>query len=380
MSALLSAVAVVPTQRLVLRHATPADNAALIELAAACPMRGDITLRIDRSPDFFALNRLEGEATRVGVVTDEDGRIIGCVAVARRTVYANGGIAAIAYASDLKVHPTARGAGVADLLTEYAAETAAELCGQSAPVVCTILGGNNAMENRARGPRGMPVLSHFATLSVLAIPLLWERRERVPWVRVRGATERDLEEMIGVWRRYARGRQFAEVRDVESLASWIRGAPGLSIGDYLVATEARSGNVLGFVGVWDQRELKQTRVSGYSTRLGIARYAINLAAAATGGARLPEPGGVLPALATVHACARDPLVLRALLLEAYRRYRGPHYAFMTIGLDARDPLCAATVGLLAQPTLVHAYVTTPLGRADASAYSGRLLHHETALV
>ena len=42
-------------------------------LAAACPMRGDIELCMDRSPDFFALSRLEGDRSRVGVVSDWNG-------------------------------------------------------------------------------------------------------------------------------------------------------------------------------------------------------------------------------------------------------------------------------------------------------------------
>jgi len=41
------------------RDADASDNAALVRLAAACPMRGDLTLCMDREPDFFALARLE---------------------------------------------------------------------------------------------------------------------------------------------------------------------------------------------------------------------------------------------------------------------------------------------------------------------------------
>ena len=56
---------------------TPADNDALVELSVACPMEGDIGLAVDRAPDFFALNRLEGDAWRVGVVDGPDGRPVG---------------------------------------------------------------------------------------------------------------------------------------------------------------------------------------------------------------------------------------------------------------------------------------------------------------
>ena len=56
----------------VIRDAKVSDNEGLIALAAACPMVGEISLRIDRGPSFFALNRLEGERWRVGVATGHD--------------------------------------------------------------------------------------------------------------------------------------------------------------------------------------------------------------------------------------------------------------------------------------------------------------------
>jgi len=362
-----------------LRDATLNDNDALIELTAACTMHGDLALRMDRSPDFFALNRLEGNATRVGVVTDSAERIVGCVACARRTVYVNGLESEIMYASDLKVHPSARRSGAADLLTRYTRDVFVELVGVHAPVVCTILAGNKAMERRTRGPRGAAALSRFATLSVLAIPWLRERRERVAGIRVDTATEQDLEAMIATWRRYAATRQFADVWNEDSLAAWIDQAPGLTLADYLVARDT-AGRVRGFLGVWDQSAFKQMRVVSYSPRLAMVRHAINLVAPLVGSVPLPAAGAVLPALATVHVCAEEPLVLRALLLEAYRRHRSRRCAFLTIGLDTRDPLLTAARGLFAQPTFVHAYVTTAAGSADPSVFSGRLLHHETALV
>ncbi|MEO7443112.1 MAG: hypothetical protein ABIW46_06225, partial [Acidimicrobiales bacterium] len=72
------------------RAATPADNAALLALTAACPMEGDIGLCMERAPDFFALNRLEGDHFEVGVVDGPDGTPVGCIAVAERRVYLHG--------------------------------------------------------------------------------------------------------------------------------------------------------------------------------------------------------------------------------------------------------------------------------------------------
>jgi hypothetical protein len=134
------------------------------------------------------------------------------------------------------------------------------------------------------------------------------------------------------------------------------------------------------MGVWDQSGFKTLRVVGYSPRLALVRRAINAVAPLVGTPRLPEPGGALPMLSTVHTCATQVSVLRALILEAYRRHRAGRHALLSIVLDVRDPLLAATRGLLAQPTTVHAYVTTPRGNADPSMFDGRPLHYETALV
>src|SRR5256885_8016187 len=45
-----------------------AGIAGLLALAAACPMRVELKLCVRREPDFFALNRLEGDRWDVGVV------------------------------------------------------------------------------------------------------------------------------------------------------------------------------------------------------------------------------------------------------------------------------------------------------------------------
>jgi hypothetical protein len=185
--------------------------------------------------------------------------------------------------------------------------------------------------------------------------------------------------MAALWRDVGPTRQLAPIVDAASLTSWIARAPGLELSDYLLALDTR-GRLRGFLGVWDQSSFKQMRVASYSPRLAVARRAINVVASIAGAARLPEPGAPLPAVAATHVCASDAATLRALLLEAYRRHRGGRHVLMTVGLDVRDPLLTATRGLFAQPTLVHAYVTSARGAAEAGHFRGLPLHHETALV
>lgn len=363
------------------RRATPADNAALIALAAACPMEGDVGLCVDRAPDFFQLNRLEGERWRVGVAEGAEG-VVGCVAVAERSAYLHGRPTRTLYVSDLKVHPAHRGGGAADALTRFAVEACREVGGEEAPVLLTILAGNRSMERRARGPRGLPHLSRFATIRSHSVPLLWRRRPPTdPALRVAPARAEDLDEMADLWRRIAPIRQFAPAYDAGGLARWIAAAPALDPAGYWLARR-RDGRLTGFLALWDQASFKQLRVTGYSPRLRAARAVYNGLAPLLGASALPPAGGTLRCLTAVHVCvpADEPAVLRSLVLHACDAVRGRGYAFANVGLDVRDPLSGALRGLLAQPTDVHAYVTTPAGRYRGPPLGDRPLHYETALV
>jgi hypothetical protein len=73
-------------------------------------------------------------------------------------------------------------------------------------------------------------------------------------------------------------------------------------------------------------------------------------------------------------------VLRALVRSSYAELRDARYAFATVGLDVRDPLCAALSGLFAQPTDVNAFICSPSGDYSGPSLADRPLHYEIALV
>jgi len=369
-----------PARAIGVRDAVASDNAALVRLAAACPMRGDLTLCMEREPDFFALARLEGERWRVGV-TERGDEITGCVAAAARTAYVDGQVTPTGYAGDLKVHPAHRGGDSADALTCFARDALRGFGGDALRTLVTILEGNRSMEHRTIGPRGLPRLTRFATLEVHAIPLLWPRPTAISGIRVESARPEDLDEMAALWRTVAPHRQFAPVLDADRLAAFIDAAPGLSIEDYLVARRA-DGRIAGFLALWDQRLLKQLRVLGYSRRLSVARTALDVIARVAGVPRLPDVGRTLPSLAALHLCVPHtaPDVLRALLLHGCALHRRTGRHFLTLALDRRDPLRVALRGLFAQPTYVGAYATTPAGQWRGRRLDGLPLHFESALV
>lgn len=369
-----------PADEFTIRDATPADNRRLIALAAECSMAGDISLRIDRGPDFFALNRLEGERWRVGVA-ERDGVAVGCVAVSERRAFVNGREALTGYAGDLKVHPAHRSTRIADGLSLYAERGCAQLP-PSAPVIITVLAGNRSMERRLSGPRGVPAFRRIGTIRTHSIPILWRRavKDRDS-ISIVPAGWSDLDEMAALWGRVAPLRQLAPVLSAKALGDWIRSSPGLDISSYHLA-RSPAGELLGFLAVWDQRAFKQLNVVGYSPRIRAARSVFNLLAPIVGGERMPRAGSPLNCVSIAHICVppERPRVLRALVISAYNALRGSGCSFMNVGLDLRDPLTAAMSGLLAQPTDVNAYLTTARNGVAPDHLDERPLHYEIALV
>ncbi len=209
------------------RPAVPADNAGLIALAEACPMEGEISLCVNRSPDFFALSRLEGKQWRVAVVDAADGTLAGCIGIAERRAYLQGAERQVMYVGDLKVHPDHRGSGAGEALIRHAWQACREIGGDDVPTLITVLGGNAAMERRAEGLRGIPPWTRFARLKAHSVSLLWKRKvPAIAGMRAERALAGDFAAMEALWRRLAPARHFAPAFDRGGFEAWIAQAPG----------------------------------------------------------------------------------------------------------------------------------------------------------
>lgn len=364
----------------VVRDAVPADNGELIDLAAACAMKGDVSMRIDRGPDFFALNHLEGDKWRVGVA-EVDGRVVGCIAASERVVFVNGAPMRIGYVGDFKVHPSHRNTRIADALSHWAERVCADLP-PAAPLMVTVLAGNRSMERRLSGPRGIAAFTRVGTIRTHSIPILGRRRfGNAATTRIDTASWSDLEPMAKLWNTIAPARQFAPALTAADLAEFIRRAPGLDISSYLVA-RSPGGEVLGFLAAWDQRSFKQLTVVGYSPRMRLARLGFNALAMAAGAERLPQAGSPLNCATITNLCVPfdHPDVLRKLVTAAYGIVRQRGCSVLNVGLDLRDPLAEALCGMYAQPTDVNVYVMPTRGGVQSERLDDRPLHYEIALV
>jgi hypothetical protein len=319
-----------------LRRATAADGPALVSLARNCPMQGEVALRIDRAPDFFALARCRGDGyTLVG---DEHGQIVACVSVARRAAYIHGKRTVIGYVGDMKVRLDRRGSGLARrLLAEIdRLETAAT----DAFYTGTTAAGNVAVGGvLARFANGHPLVRVGGLVAYQLLPVLRLRPRRGVAIACAGA--RDEDELAAfldnAHRKYVFGPVFRDGGLQEILAR----SPGMSLSNYFVAR--RGGRIVAALGVWDQHRIKQTHV------LRMTRSLRWLSTAMRAGAllrlpTLPREGEELRFRYARHPAGETGAVaalVRHALAEA--RARRDHFLLFTCAVA--DPLSGALAGI-----------------------------------
>jgi GNAT superfamily N-acetyltransferase len=376
-----------PTPRLVMtrpdhfpRPAVSADDPGLRALAQVCPMAAKSSVCVAREPDFFTLSRLEGNPWEVAVVDAPTGEVVGCIGLALRRSYLNGRAQETGYAGDLKVHPAWRGQGIGDALVDHGRRYFAA-CDPVLPVLALALAGNEQFERRAGGPRGLPRLSHLATIRAHHVAVIGPRPSADPaGLTVRRAEPGDLGAMVDLWADVGPRRQYAPVIEIESWAAFMAGAPGLGIGSFLTVHDG-TGRLRAFAALWDQHEFKQTVLLRLSRAAAAFRLGFNALSRLSGGASLAGAGQPLRYLSLFNLCAapEEENAFRALLLAAFDHARARGFPLFTVGLDVRDPLCRAIRGFWHQDTDIRAYGTTPRGIFDLSL-DDRPVHVETALV
>jgi len=360
-------------------EAVPEDNTALLELTRSSPMEGDIGLCVDRSPDFFRLCALGNAWFRVGVIRGSGGRLVGCVTIAERRVWVQGRPVRMAWASDLKVDRRHRGVGAASQLIRWVANQSRPIVGEAGPLVATVLCGNTDMERLFPGGPTLLRIQPFATLRAHAIPV-FHRQPPETRFTIDVANRSDHPELRALWNRYAPQRQLAPLAPVGLGPLPPASGERFTVPCHLVARD-RAGCIQGFLGIWDERAVKQLRVTGFSVRLGAARAAINLLAPFIGAERLPGAGEILRFATLMDLCVPPdaPELLRALVLAANRAALGSGFSFLTLGLDVRDPLATALRGMHAQPTDFSVCVSGASGEYVGPPLGEGVVHFEPAL-
>jgi hypothetical protein len=324
--------------RIDVRVATSTDDPDLRRLLRENPMRGDISVSLEREPDVFLAGSTEGERHQTIVARDRlQGRTVG---MASRSVYSgflNGQPASLGYLSQLRVDRGYRGR--AGLLSKgYALMRSLRAPGDLPFDVTSIVADNTtARRVLSAGLSDLPMYQELEPFTTLLLPL-WRRRHsrRSAAVRIeRGSIERTAAVADCLERNRVR-YQFSPRWTHSDLLSPER-SRGLRPRDFLVAEG--DGRVIGCLAVWNQSSFKQIVVREYGPAMQRWRPLAAVAARLLGTPRLPRPGRAISHAYLSHVAVDDDdaEVFEALLERAYNMACDAGYACLIVGFADRHP-------------------------------------------
>lgn len=329
--------------------------------------------RVDRSPDYFALCRMQGHAHQV-LVAEQASTILATLSVVSDRMYMEGRSEAIAYTADLRVAREARGTGLADAFMVEGIHACRELNGPATPIFTAVMADNPAgfKKNANLARDGLVTMRPIADVDLRFLVPFRLPGPRARGVRVRCATPDDLAAMAAHWERVNASRPLARAFTPDALASWLGDTPGLGWDRFLLAFDD-DDRLLGFLGVWNQRAIRRFVLEAESPAQRLIRRGWNAARGLAGLSRFPQAGEPLDFCNVVNLCLPIEAghALPALLEAAFSLVRAQGALFLGLALDRRDPLGAFLKPFLASTShlcLLGNERFVPLGDPHSPVY------------
>lgn len=306
-----------------IRPARPGDNAGLLALMRRAPVvTPSESYSMEREPDAFALSPLQGAGSLLLVACDAQAAILGLICISRDRVWLDGEAREILYTSELRVAPEARGQGLGDRLMRAAAAYALDQ-GHEIPHFNCVATGNpvGLRMNRYLSEAGLSPMSVVGEILTAFWPCrlapLWPLRHNMQY---RLAEASDRAEMAALWDEIAPRRQLARAY---TEGEWGHSSRFPQAQAWVLA---HAGNrLMGFVGIWDQRALRQIRMQNPGPVM-----------------RLISGNGPLALAHCLHLCLRPEARpwLPGLLRQALQQAQALGAQLLSLALDAQDPLTA----------------------------------------
>ncbi len=330
-------------KKAIIRRASHADNDQLLALCRECPLQGDLTLWLDRSPNFFRIFEILDDNPRV-LVWDDDGRIGGVIAAVHRQFHVAGRRTRCILIREFKVAPKYRkGLAGHRLVRELVRQ---EQAAGTELAVLSYVKNNDAsvpfLQGRARIPAGRE-LGSYLMHSVVALKQVRTGNS----CRIDAMQASDVDEVVALLNdnntRYEMSPRF-DTPDFEKLLDSFAGRA-----DAEVLVARRNGAIEAAAGWWDSHDVAKYTVLGCSSmQLRAAWWAHNVL---RGLRRLPMTSLVGNSLRFKHivlaACASGrETALATLLREFNNSLYGSQYSHFSIALHERNPHNRLLEGLI----------------------------------
>lgn len=324
----------------IVRDCVEEDNPQILEMLRDNELKGAVSLIFGRDPNYFYGARVATEDPTTIVLFDPDSsepdQMLGLMSGGFRTLYINGEPRRIRYAADLRLDERVRGQGGAAITTLYS--LARIKIQQHAWGQAVILSDNKKyMNSFLRKRDDMPDAHATGDIETSLIYGRTRKPRGSGGLTLRAATEADIPTIQAFHDQDAPKRQFYQKYDFSKVPTDDPYFRDLAIDDYWLAFDGPE--LVGMLGVWDQKGFKQTTVAGYSGTMKFVRPMYNAWCKLSRGMPLPPAGGSFKYL-MIHSILiknNDPHIFDELLALVHRKF-SPVYDAIIAGFFVQDPL------------------------------------------
>jgi predicted N-acetyltransferase YhbS len=311
------------------RLATPLDNQQLLDLTASTSMQGEISLLIDRQPDFFRLLKKRGE-TKVFVALDDD-RIVGSLSVSCQRVYVGGEVLPVQYIGDFKVYESYRNKGIGLMLCNEMADHV--ILSGSDLVFLNVAKGNKKPLSFFKNRPHVPDFEHIGTFNIYQFPGKRKKTlSRLYEIRKSSATTDIIRFLNDRYRQYELGTLITR-ETIENA-------------DIFILEEQKI--IKGIICLTDTMPDKQNIVMKLSWKMKNLLTILNSLKNILGISRMPvlrEPVKMIY-IQYLAVTNHENQVARLLIGHARNVVYDKDYSFVSIGVHEKDALNKCFAGLL----------------------------------
>lgn len=327
-----------------MRLATQDDNARLCELFAEVDMSAELVMAEERGPDFFALQRLQGDAAYTVMLEDTalpNRPAFGCASIIARDAWVDGQIQRVGYACDLRVEAAYRGGKVfPTVIREFMRfmQKHEHIDMMYSAVLSNNTRGRNALLHQGRKRDGQPLAQVMTPYNMTSIQFVGVRKSSDP--RVQRAQNSDLQALVDFLAAQQKQRFLGHVVNEDWLDQRLKAWPGLRLEDFFVLKDG-DGRVLACAAPWDTApNLRCSRVQAYQGPMRWLKLAYNAEARLRGFSTLPQVGERFRFQYLTHLEVQDndPALLNALLRGIYNELRSHPLHFMSLMIPQGSPL------------------------------------------
>ena len=346
------------------RLASCDDNDDLCAIASRTPMIADVAVITDRSPDFFAFYDLHGRQLQPGesphnedcwaaAVASSNGRDVGVVAVAFRTVRCGDRTLRVAYPMDARVDPGHQRKGAFKAAWGAVRETISQADVDAG--IGFILQGNRRAQLAADEVIPGGVLQEPGDFHLVHFSMYWPYKEKQR-LNIERATDSDRNEIAELLDETYRHHIFVPLMDRAWLDRVVDASPGYSISDIRVVRD--KGQIVALIGLWDQTPVRRLIVEKNPLQVRVGILGARLLSRFVTSPPIPKPGQPLTALYIKQIACRPghQETLRTMMRQLLNRVRTScAYQLVWGAFYESDPLLPLWKGFASNRSLSKLY-------------------------